>query len=477
MNIDEIKHGESEMLEFKREIPSKDSKLLKSIVAFSNGKGGRIVFGVDNSTLDIVGIDNAKVFKFMDSLANMISDSIQPQVNPRITFETINEKTIVIAEILPGQNQPYYLKLEGGLDGVYVRIAATTRKAEREKIRELMLLGEGKSYDKIFERHAPANEKYVKALCQVIGKYCQKCPVKLENMLGWGLLKEENGNLFPSVAYRLLAENDLHFARIQCGVFKGTDKVFFLDRKEFDGPIHEQIENAYNFILQHINMGAEIKGLYRKDIPEIPIEVIRELIVNAVMHRNYLAHSNIQVCIFDDRVEITNPGGLYGGLTMEKMLSGISSIRNELIADVFLKMGIVEKWGTGIKRVRELCRENGLNEVVYTADEEFFTATIYREKKFTKKDGDLLGLHQNFTKNRTASPEVHQNFTKNIPEGALKTFEALKNNPYASAVELAEVVGVSSRSIKTHFLILKENKLIEYVGSKKGGHWIIKDGE
>ena len=126
-------------------------------------------------------------------------------------------------------------------------------------------------------------------------------------------------------------------------------------------------------------------------------------------------------------------------------------------------MGIVEKWGTGIKRVRELCRENGLNEVVYTADEEFFTATIYREKKFTKKDGDLLGLHQNFT--------------KNIPEGALKTFEALKNNPYASAVELAEVVGVSSRSIKTHFLILKENKLIEYVGSKKGGHWIIKDGE
>ena len=138
MNIDEIKHGESETLEFKREIPSKDSKLLKSIVAFSNGKGGRIVFGVDNSTLDVVGIDNTKVFKFMDALANMISDSIQPQVNPRITFETINEKTIVIAEILPGQNQPYYLKSEGGLDGVYVRIAATTRKAEREKIRELM---------------------------------------------------------------------------------------------------------------------------------------------------------------------------------------------------------------------------------------------------------------------------------------------------------------------------------------------------
>ena len=139
MNIEEIKKGETETLEFKREFPSKDSKLLKTIVAFSNGKGGRVVFGVDDKTLEVFGIDNGKVFKFMDSLANMISDSIQPQINPRITFETIEDKTIVITEILPGQNQPYYLKAEGSLDGVYIRVATTTRKAEREKIKELVL--------------------------------------------------------------------------------------------------------------------------------------------------------------------------------------------------------------------------------------------------------------------------------------------------------------------------------------------------
>ena len=129
MTIDEIKQGESDTLEFKREMPSKDSKLLKTIVAFSNGRGGKIVFGVDNRTLDIVGIEASKVFKFMDGLANMISDAIYPQVNPRITFETIDDKTIVIADILPGQNQPYCLKAEGSLDGVYIRVAATTRKS------------------------------------------------------------------------------------------------------------------------------------------------------------------------------------------------------------------------------------------------------------------------------------------------------------------------------------------------------------
>ena len=471
MNIEEIKKGETETLEFKREFPSKDSKLLKTIVAFSNGKGGRVVFGVDDKTLEVFGIDNGKVFKFMDSLANMISDSIQPQINPRITFETIEDKTIVITEILPGQNQPYYLKAEGSLDGVYIRVATTTRKAEREKIKELVLWGEGKSYDKLFERHAPANENAVKNLCQVVGKYSQKRSVKLENMLGWGLLKEENGKLLPSVAYRLLAENDLHFARIQCGVFKGTDKVFFLDRKEFDGPIYEQIENAYNFILQHINIGAEIKGLYRKDIPEIPVEVIRELIVNAVMHRNYLAHSNIQVCIFDDRIEITNPGGLYGGLTMEKMLSGISSIRNELVADVFLKMGIVEKWGTGIKRIRELCKESGLNEVVYSADEEFFTATIYRTRKSTKSSPK--SSPKNSPK---SSPKSSPKVPQKISDGALKTFEELKKNPGATSADIAEVIGLTSRAVKKHFAVLKELGLIEYVGGKKNGYWIIKDG-
>lgn len=478
MTLQEIEHGETETLEFKRDFPSKDSKLMKTVAAFSNGKGGKIVFGVDDETHEIIGIENDKVFKFMDSLANMISETIYPQINPRITFETLNDKTIIIAEILPGQNQPYFLKAEGSLDGVYIRVAATTRKAEREKIKELVLWGEGKSYDKLFENHEPANTDSINKLCADIEKYSKKSPVKVENLIGWGLLKQEENHLIPSVAYRLLAENDLHSARIQCGVFKGTDKVFFIDRKEFEGPVYEQIENAYNFVLQHINIGAKIEGLYRKDIPEIPQEAIRELIVNAVLHRNYLAHSNIQVCIYDDRLEITNPGGLYGGLTIEKMLSGISSIRNELLADIFLKMGIVEKWGTGVKRVAEVCKNHGLGEVKYTADDEFFTATVYRAQKdlFAKSEVSETSpeLHQNFTKNTEASPEIPQNFTLNLPEGVAKTFEELKKNPFVTAEEIAKVLNISSRSVKTHFSVLKEQGLIEYTGSKKGGHWIIK---
>ena len=125
-----------------------------------------------------------------------------------------------------------------------------------------------------------------------------KRQVTIQNFVSWKLLSEENSKYYPSVAFRLLTNNDIPFARIQCGLFKGTDKVHFLDRKEFDGSVLEQIENAITFLIQHLNIGAEIKGLYRKDIYEIPEEILRELVTNAVMHRNYLLSSYIQICIF-----------------------------------------------------------------------------------------------------------------------------------------------------------------------------------
>jgi len=470
MTIYDIKKGESDTLEFKRDLPSKDSKLMKTIVAFANSHGGKIVFGIDDENLDIIGIESERVFKFMDSLANMISETIEPQIIPRITFETIEdnnneEKTIVIAEIQKGQNLPYFLKSEGILDGVYIRVAATSRKAERDKVKELLLIGKGQSYDKTFEEHdSIENQEIIKNFCTQIEKYNGEKSVSIENLLSWKLIKEIDNKFYPSVAFRLFADNDLHFAKIQCGLFKGTDKVFFIDRKEFEGPIFEQIENAYSFVMQHINIGAKIEGLYRKDIPEIPSEAIRELIVNAVMHRNYLSHSNIQICIFDDRLEITSPGGLFGDLTIEKMLNGSSSIRNELIADIFLKMKIVEKWGTGIKRVGVLCKNHGLKEVEYKANDESFTATILR----TKKDlFDNVPLNQN----------VPINVPINVPltEREKHILDLIKNNANITAKEISEIINVNEKTIKRDITELKNKNILIREGSKKSGTWVIKD--
>ena len=128
------------------------------------------------------------------------------------------------------------------------------------------------------------------------------------------------------------------------------------------GPLYEQIEEAYSFVLKHINLGAEINGLVRTDAYELPPEAVREAIVNATTHRNFLDRACVQVAVYDDRVEITSPGMLYGGLTIAQIKEGGSKIRNRCIAEIFSRMKIIESWGTGIKRMISSCKEYGIRE-------------------------------------------------------------------------------------------------------------------
>lgn len=111
---------------------------------------------------------------------------------------------------------------------------------------------------------------------------------------------------------------------IQCAVFKGTTRAVFLDRRNYEGPLWKQVEEAVQFVLRNIRMGCRLEGVYRQDIYELPPDSIRELIVNAVMNCSYIQNSNIQVAIYDDRLEITSPGGLLPGVTIELMKEGFS---------------------------------------------------------------------------------------------------------------------------------------------------------
>ena len=139
----------------------------------------------------------------------------------------------------------------------------------------------------------------------------------------------------PTDAFMMLTDNPFREARVQCGLFKGKDRVVFLDKREFNGPLYEQIEEAFQFMLKHINLGIRLEGIISKNEYELPKESIREMIVNAVTHRNYGMSASVQVAVYDDRVEVTSPGTLYGGITLKDVLSGASSIRNKAIATVF----------------------------------------------------------------------------------------------------------------------------------------------
>lgn len=455
---DEIRNGESSVLEFKRELPADGKKYLKTIVAFANCKGGRIVFGIDDKTLEIVGVDDSKVFKFMDAIANAVSDACEPMIVPDIKMQTIDGKLVIVAEVHQGQNKPYYLKTEGINTGTYIRVGATSRPATAEKVKELMLYGSNRYFDEQPYTFEPAAEEKIKQLCDVISQYSHK-EVTMEQLYGWGLLvTDEHGQFLPSNAFELMTDNHIPFASIQCGRFKGNDKLVFIDKREIAGPVYQQIEKSCEFVLEHINLGAEIKGLQRIETYEIPEEAIREICTNAVVHRNYLQRSYIQVAIFDDRVEIKSPGALYGGLTIEEVKRGGSSIRNKVLADVLSKMGFVEHWGTGVMRVFALCKEARLPE-----------PTIIEEGDYV-----VFIFHRNVT-----------NVTKGVTKGVTNVTDDVTNkdrivslmfdNPKITLGEISERLGISERQVKRLVAELSSLGFIIRKGSNRAGEWIIKN--
>ena len=336
--------GESKNIEYKVSLPDKSEKYMKTIVAFANTQGGKLIVGVDDKTHQIVGVENDVLFQMMDGIANAVSDSCVPQIIPDIEPQTVDGKTVIVVSVEAGKNRPYYLKSKGKDNGTYIRVAGTSRQAFPEKIKELEMEGARISWDELTCVGYPVSEEATEKLCQDIEKFRKKAgmsehSVKKEQLINWKILKQSEGQFLATNAYALLTSDYFSFSKTQCAVFKGTDRAVFLDKREFTGPIYTQIEEAVDFVLRNIRLGATIDGLVRKEKYD---------------------ESCIQVAVYDDRLEVTSPGGLYNGLTYEEVMNGHSKIRNKGIANIFSQMGLVEAWGSGIKRILNAAEEYGL---------------------------------------------------------------------------------------------------------------------
>ena len=185
----------------------------------------------------------------------------------------------------------------------------------------------------------------------------------LEKLQDFGVLSKSGKKFSITNAFDLMTDSKNRNAKVQCALFKGTTRDIFIDQKEFTGPIYEQVDDAYHFILRHINMGAEINGVYRNEEYKVPTKAIREMVATAVVHRSYLDEACVQVCIFDDRIEVLSPGMLYGGLDIATAKMGKSRCRNEAIAEAFHYMHIIESWGTGVPRLYNRSAEYDIDEV------------------------------------------------------------------------------------------------------------------
>ena len=479
MARDTLFSGESKNVEYKVTLPDKSEKYMKTIVAFANTQGGKLVVGIDDKTHEIVGVENEILFQVMDGIANAVSDSCMPQIIPDIEPQTVDGKTVIVVSVEAGKNRPYYLKSKGKENGTYIRVAGTSRQAFPEKIRELEMEGARISWDELICVGYPVSDEATERLCQDIESFREKAgmtehSVKKEQLINWKILKQSEGQIMATNAYALLTSDYFPFSKTQCAVFKGTDRAVFLDKREFTGPIYAQIESAVDFVLRNIRLGARIDGLVRKEKYELPLEAIREMIINAHCHRNLLDESCIQVAVYDDRLEVTSPGGLYNGLTYEEVMNGHSKIRNKAIANIFSQMGLVEAWGSGIKRILNAAKEYGLLEPKFQEFDNMFRVELFRDSlPMTLENKNIGETSEKHRRNIGEASEKQETVDFNSTQ--LEILKLLMENNRLSAVKLAEKIGVASRNIENNIKKLKELDILVRHGSPKNGYWEVID--
>ena len=351
---------EGKTLEFKRDLSS-PRHLLRTLVAFANSAGGVVLIGVDDDR-HVVGVEQP--LDDEERLNNLIADSIAPRLVPNVEILSVGDRSVLAVEVFPGSIRPYYLKSEGWPDGVLVRLLSSNRQAGAALAAELRRTAEGVNFDEMPMSDLSVDDLDIAEAQRLFGSQRQ---LDEQALLSLRVLVRDQGRLVPTRGGMLLfgRNREFHFpdAWIQCGRFAGRDKARILDHAEIHASLPGSVWQVMDFLKKHAMRGADFSDIQRKDVWSIPLVILREAIINALVHADYsLPGSPIRVAVFDDRIEVENPGILVPGMTIEEMRRGVSNLRNRVVARVFRELGLIEQWGSGVRRMFNEAKEQGLPE-------------------------------------------------------------------------------------------------------------------
>jgi len=468
-----INQGESKTLEFKETLPKGDS-LAKTVVAFANTSGGKIIIGI-NDKREVVGIDDKEIFELQDRIASIISDSCYPDILPEIYTLNIQGKIVLVIEVSRGNMLPYYLKHQGKDSGVYVRLGTTNRQASIEMIYELERQRTHQSFDEQIAWDTSLDSLDLTPLRKAFSKIGKT--LDHSKLLGLKLIKQEQGIDHPTQGLLILLGVYEHI-EIKCARFKGSTMKVFLDKKEYRGDLFSQLELAELFIKNHLRLTAEILRLQRTETYEIPIPAIREALVNAVVHRDYSNFGrDIKVAIYDDKLSIISPGGLPNGVLIDEVLSGRSEIRNKVVARVFKELGYIEQWGSGLPRMNELCREANIQEPTIKESGDFFDVEFMRpitddKKRNTGKPLDTNDYEDNATDYDRLRP-ITTNYDQ-LPIEEKKILIYILDNGKITKKEALTLTGYRETKTKEILNSLVEKNLISRDGQGRSTYYKFK---
>lgn len=431
-----LRQPEGKTLEFKRDLSSPQG-VLKSIIAFANTAGGTVLIGVEDRTRRVCGVVDPLALE--ERLSNLISDQIAPRVVPELEILPWRRAQVVAVQVHPSANRPHYLRDAGLHGGAYVRVGSSNRVADAPLVDEMRRFARSEAFD---ERPMPELDSEAldfRAASESFAGIRKLSRADLETLR---LVTRHGGRTVPTVGGILLfgKERLRHFADawIQAGRFRGTDKRTIDDHAEIRLGLIRAVEQAIGFVDKHSTRAAEIGTMRRKDRWSVPPAALREAVINAVVHADYSQRgAPIRIAIFDDRVEIENPGLLPFGLTVDDIRRGISKLRNRVIGRVFHELGLIEQWGSGIQRMTGACTAAGLEPPRLEEIGTHFRVTIAT---------------------RRAKAPVVDDLDQAILS-ALAKAEALSTH------EIAKVIRRSPRAARTRMLSLIERGLVVEVGT------------
>lgn len=416
-------------------------EIKKEIVAFANSGGGKIYIGIDDNG-NIVGLDNIK--KDIESLSGMIQDGIKSNLTlyTNIKQEIINEKKIIILEILDAPNKPYYLSDKGlKPTGVYLRSGNTSVPASEEIIKKLIIDSQNLSFEELVSNNQNLHFEYIAKVFNDKNININDTALKTLNIIN---LDNKYTNL------GLLLSDECPFS-IKCAIFEGNNDINFKDRKEFTGSLLKQVNEVNDYLNIYNRIAGKIVGLERIDTRDYPEYALREAILNAVIHRDYNYSGSILISLYDNHFEITSLGGLVKGLKIDDLYEGISQTRNKNLANIFFRLNYVESFGTGIKRIVQ-SYETFDKKPIILSTENVFKVTLYNinYKEVTdKKIPSMLSQEE-------------------------RIIEYLKNNIKINRIIVEKLLEVSSTRAKTIIGNMIKNNIIESVGSGKNIYYVLK---
>jgi ATP-dependent DNA helicase RecG len=435
-----LKEGEGQFIEFKEGFIS--DSIGKEICAFANAVGGKILMGVT----DYGEIKGIKISNFQKSQLQQIARNMDPSFS--ISIEVVDK--LVVINIPEGTKKPY------SINGKYfLRVGTNSQQLKRDELREFFKEEGLISFDEkinkkfVFEKDFDDKEyKEFLRLANITNNLDKKFLLRNIHLMEGDYLTNAGVLLFSKDVKEYFMQ-----AEVMCVLFEGASRVNIIDQKRFSKSLINNFEEAFKFIVSKLNTRYVINEK-REEVLELPKEVIREALMNAIVHRDYFSKGHIQVNIFLDRIEISSPGGLVKGLKQEE-LGNVSLPRNKLLFGTMARTPNVEEAGTGITRIRKAMKERGLK--VEFKNTGFFTVTLEREKI------NVPAKNQPKTSQKPAKKQRKDMIIK-----------AMKEDRFTKRA-FAEELEVNKSTIEEDLTELKNEGKIKFVGSRKGGRWEVKN--